>query len=61
MAHLASSLPNNCILTTYYSTKEGFSPNVIKLTNLSHFVVGYFLCYTKNKRGKVMLDQIKVH
>ncbi|CYX74311.1 transposase [Streptococcus suis] len=36
-------------------------PNVIKLTNLSHFVVGYFLCYTKNKRGKVMLDQIKAH
>ncbi len=35
--------------------------NVIKLTNLSHFVVGYFLCYTKNKRGKVMLDQIKTH
>ncbi|WP_258526890.1 GntR family transcriptional regulator, partial [Streptococcus suis] len=35
--------------------------NVIKLTNLSHFVVGYFLCYTKNKRGKVMLDQIKAH
>ncbi|MBO3757449.1 hypothetical protein J5O02_10530, partial [Streptococcus suis] len=39
----------------------GHQPNVIKLTNLSRFVVGYFLCYTKNKRGKVMLDQIKAH
>lgn len=49
------------MIINHNKKRLGKKPNVIKLTNLSHFVVGYFLCYTKNKRGKVMLNQIKAH